>query len=88
MTATSNVQVEKAATVQVTDPEGVARLVTYISPQAVDIDQLENALRDEVPSFLVPYLFQPLRRLPTISHGEVRHTSNSPTANLACVLDT
>ena len=64
-------QVERAATVLLRDPEGEQRLVAYVSPAEVDVKELESKLRDHVPSNLIPYLFQTMRRLPTTSHGEV-----------------
>lgn len=72
LTGSPVLQVEKAATVLAKDAEGVDRLVAYVCPPTVDVNQLENSLRDEVPSFLVPHLFQPMQQLPTTSHGEVR----------------
>ena len=58
--------------VKLEDREGVERLVAYISPQSIDVVELEDQLRDHIPSFLVPYLFQLLARLPLTSYGEVR----------------
>lgn len=60
------------ATVWVEDESGVKRLVVYLSPATVDVLELEDTLRDKIPSFLVPYLFQPLHRMPLLPHGEVR----------------
>ena len=53
------------------DADGVNRLVAYISPPTVNVTELEDQLRDHLPSFLVPYLFQLLPRLPVTSYGEV-----------------
>ena len=54
------------------DAGGEQRLVAYVSPAEVNTKELESKLRDHVPSNLVPYLFQTMRRLPTTSHGEVK----------------
>ena len=53
------------------DREGIDRLVAYISPPTIDTVELEDQLRDHIPSFLVPYLFQLLNRLPLTPYGEV-----------------
>ena len=65
-------QVERAATVWVADGAGEHRLVAYLSPSTVDVVKLEDTLRDNIPAFLVPYLFQPLHRMPLTPHGEVQ----------------
>lgn len=46
-------------------------MVAYISPPTINTVELEDQLRDHIPSFLVPYLFQLLPRLPLTNYGEV-----------------
>ena len=65
------VQVEKAACILAKDPDQVERLVAYIQSADVDLVELENALRDRIPSNQVPFLFQKQTRLPASSTGEV-----------------
>ena len=62
---------DSVATVKLRDGEGIDRLVAYISPPTINTVELEDQLRDHIPSFLVPYLFQLLPRLPLTNYGEV-----------------
>ena len=66
-----------------TDPEGVERLVAYVSPATVDVLELEDILRDYLPSFLVPYIFQLLPRLPLTLFGEVRACLEQPFSHIS-----
>lgn len=58
------------ATVKLKDQEGNDRLIAYISPPTINTVELEDQLRDHIPSFLVPYLFQLLPRMPLTAYGE------------------
>lgn len=71
-------QIEKAATLLVEDPEGEKRLVAFVAPTGLDLNELENKMRDNVPSFLVPHLFQQLPSLPLTPHGEVQFCTLYP----------
>ena len=80
-------QVEKAATLLLKDTEGVERLVAYIQSQDIDLLELENTLRDRVPSNQIPSLFQKLHKLPTMTSGEVGPRFKTYTSLLVKVID-
>ena len=62
-----------------TDTGGQQRLVAYVTPAAVDVGALTDALRGRLPEYMVPALVMTLESMPTLPSGKVnRHALPAP----------
>ena len=50
---------------------GTSHLVSYVTPEVVDIPAVVRELSQNVPEYMVPEIIMPLRALPTLPNGKV-----------------